>query len=91
MKLIKITWQQRFDFSGILQCEHCHIYQSMMEGYDDQNFHQKVIPAIKCKSCGKRSNETIPDGITDPEYQGGDIIESKYARLMLNTTYGKGF
>jgi hypothetical protein len=64
------TWQHRFDFDGILECEHCGNEQIMKNGYDDANFRLNVIPAIKCAKCDKRTTkETLPK-ITDPGYQG---------------------
>ncbi len=75
MKLHVITWQHRSDFEAILHCEHCGEFQSMGYGYDDDRFHEKVIPTIKCVACGKRSNEIIPSGISDPGFQHGIACE----------------
>lgn len=63
--------QSRNDFNAILECEHCGATQYMDYGYDDHRFHTQVIPAIKCLKCNKRGNEVIPEGISDPGYQGG--------------------
>jgi len=54
MKIKRIISQHRRDFRAIYQCEHCdHEHEDY--GYDDDRFHQKVIPAMKCKQCGKSS------------------------------------
>lgn len=71
MKLIEVTWGDRNDFNGVLQCEHCAQFQYMTNGYRDERFMTKVIPAIKCVMCGRRGNEMIPSGISDPGTQGG--------------------
>lgn len=56
MKVKKIIWQHRRDFTAIYQCEHCN-HEEEDSGYDDENFHQNVIPNMKCKQCGKQSPE----------------------------------
>jgi len=44
--------QHRRDFHAIYECEHCgHTHDG--SGYDDANFHQNVIPNMKCAECGK--------------------------------------
>lgn len=32
-------------------------YTAKSWGYDDANFHQNVIPAMKCPKCGKAADE----------------------------------
>ena len=57
MKIERILSQHRRDFRAIYSCEHCgHEHEGT--GYDDANFHQNVIPKMKCPECG----ETAPDG-----------------------------
>lgn len=56
MKIQKIESQNRRDFYAIYECEHCgHTERSY--GYDDANFHQNVIPNMKCKECGKTAGD----------------------------------
>jgi len=56
MKIKTIESQSRRDFWAIYECEHCgHIERGT--GYDDANFHQNVIPRMKCKQCGKPADE----------------------------------
>ncbi len=51
MKIKTIISQHRRDFTAIYECEHCgHTVKG--SGYDDTNFHQNVIPKMKCSSCG---------------------------------------
>jgi transcription elongation factor Elf1 len=56
MKIKTITSQHRRDFYAAYECEHCgHVENG--SGYDDANFHQNVIPAMVCKSCGKVADD----------------------------------
>ena len=56
MKIDKILSQNRRDFTAVYVCEHCdHTKEGY--GYDDANFHQNVIPAMKCEKCGKTADE----------------------------------
>lgn len=52
MKIKEIVSQNRRDFRAIYVCEHCG-EERKGSGYDDDNFHQNVIPDMKCKKCGK--------------------------------------
>lgn len=58
MKIKEIVNQHRRDFTAIYECEHCgHIYRGA--GYDDDNFHSSVVPAMKCESCGKTAESAV--------------------------------
>ena len=52
MKIKTIDSQHRRDFFATYECEHCGHTQPG-SGYDDDNFHRNVIPAMKCGKCGK--------------------------------------
>lgn len=41
------------DFSAIMECEHCSHEQKLTSGYNDAYYHNNVIPAMTCGSCGK--------------------------------------
>ena len=56
MKIKKITSQTRRDFQAIYECEHCG-HEESGYGYDDANFHQNVIPDMKCGKCGKKADK----------------------------------
>lgn len=79
MKLIEVLWQNRNDFNGVLECEFCGEFQSLESGYHDDKFHFKVIPAIQCISCNRRTNEIIPDDINNPGTNCGfKVIKKKF-------------
>lgn len=54
MKINKIISQSRRDFRAEYICEHCDA-REVSGGYDDRNFHENVIPKMKCGSCGNVS------------------------------------
>lgn len=63
MKIEKIVSQSRRDFTAVYVCEHCGATKTG-GGYDDGNFHQNVIPAMKCESCGKTSGDDYRPRVT---------------------------
>lgn len=67
MKIKEKTYQHRRDFKAVFVCEHCG-YENEIWGYDDANYHENVIPAMKCPQCGKTSGKVssrpdVPAGI----------------------------
>jgi len=56
MKIKRIVGQIRRDFYAILECEHCG-YEEEGKGYDDDNFHQNVIPNMECRKCGETAGD----------------------------------
>lgn len=52
MRIKTIVSQNRRDFQAIYECEHCGEI-SRGSGYDDANFHDNVVPQMKCGKCGK--------------------------------------
>lgn len=52
MKIKQITYQHRRDFTAIYECEGCG-HEIKGSGYDDRNFHENVIPDMKCPNCNK--------------------------------------
>lgn len=53
MKINSVISQHRNDFTAEMECEHCGHKQKLMGGYDDDYYHDHVIPKMVCKSCGK--------------------------------------
>ena len=56
MRIQMVKNQNRRDFTAIYECEHCGNLEEGY-GYDDDNFHQNVIPKMECGKCGKTSDE----------------------------------
>ena len=56
MKIKKILYQNRRDFEAEYECEGCG-NTTRGGGYDDANFHQNVIPKMRCQKCNKTSAE----------------------------------
>lgn len=58
MKIKKITYQMRNDFTAIMVCEHCGHEGKLETGYHDGFYHNNVIPSMLCKECGVNSDGT---------------------------------
>lgn len=59
MKIDEIISKDRYDFSAMMECEHCGHVGKISNGYDDHFYHSRVIPAMRCKECGKnRAGDT---------------------------------
>ena len=71
MKIKKIVDQNRRDFTAIYECEHCGATRDGC-GYDDSNFHNNVIPAMICKSCGKAADQDYRP--FSPRYNDSQIV-----------------
>lgn len=56
MKIKNIISRTRRDFRATYVCEHCD-RETEGSGYDDSNFHDNVIPDMKCGGCGKKGGE----------------------------------
>ena len=56
MKIKEITTQHRRDFTAIYECDHCG-FEHSGTGYDDDYFHQNVIPKMTCLECGKSAGD----------------------------------
>ena len=67
MRIKKIISQHRRDYTAVMICEHCN-HEQKDSGYDDANYHQNVIPKIKCDVCGKTaSDDYMPQATKYPE------------------------
>ena len=63
-----MIYQYGRDFRAIYVCEHCG-HEDTTSGYDDVNFHENVIPKMKCRKCGKTSPDSyVPRAIKYSEY-----------------------
>lgn len=52
MKITSVLSQHRSDFTAIMTCEHCGATERNPYGYDDDNYHNRVIPSAHCRACG---------------------------------------
>ena len=64
MRIQKIDSQHRNDFSATMVCEHCGRTRFLTTGYDDYNYHERVIPAMHCQGCGKNRAGEIEEKAT---------------------------
>lgn len=75
MKIKEITYQSRRDFKAILVCESCGSEEELRTGYDDRNYHDNVMPNMKCKSCGKSRNDLgIIEKRTATKYAPWEVV-----------------
>ena len=58
MKIQTILSQHRRDFTAIYECHCGHTHEG--SGYDDTNFHDNVIPDMKCPECGEKAKDYRP-------------------------------
>jgi hypothetical protein len=65
MKIKQILSSHRNDFTALMECEHCGHTGKLGSGYNDDHYHQRVIPAMQCAECGK--NRTGEVGHTDDD------------------------
>lgn len=71
MKIQKIVNQIGRDFYALMECEHCCRVQEMNHGYDDAFFHDKVIPAMKCKACGLDRAGNVVEAVGENPHVSG--------------------
>ena len=71
MHIKEITSQHRRDFKATYVCEHC-AHEVEEDGYDDDNYHNNVIPEMKCPECGEVAGEDyVP---RDPQYPADMVV-----------------
>lgn len=74
MRIQKITSQNRRDFYAVYECEGCGATKEG-SGYDDRNFHDNVIPSMKCTECDKSRNDLgITEEPTPTKYESWETI-----------------
>lgn len=71
MRIKEIKSQHRRDFRAIYECEHCGRTHEA-DGYDDRNFHENVVPAMKCEECGKTAGDAYRP--LAPKYDEGVTV-----------------
>lgn len=74
MFLSEIKNRNRRDFTGTITCESCDHSEELRSGYDDEYYHNEVIPNMKCTQCGESTN-TLEIGIrTRPQFPDSKIM-----------------
>lgn len=53
MKIKEIISHHRNDYVADMECEHCGTVARDKCGYNDANYHERVIPKMCCPACGK--------------------------------------
>ena len=71
MRIKMIADQHRRDFTAIYVCEHCGAEKTGC-GYDDANFHDNVIPNMKCEQCGEKAPADFVPVV--PKYAPHEIV-----------------
>lgn len=71
MHIKEITSQYRRDFYAIFECEHCG-HTCKDRGYDDANFHQRVVPELKCPACQQTASADYTP--RDPKYAAYEVV-----------------
>jgi predicted RNA-binding Zn-ribbon protein involved in translation (DUF1610 family) len=71
MKIKQILSQHRRDLRAVYECDHCgHSHEA--SGYDDDYFHNTVIPSMPCPECQKTASENyVPN---ETKYPAGMVL-----------------
>ena len=57
MQVYKVIDRLGRDYSADMMCEFCGHHQVDRHGYSDAYYRFRVIPAMVCESCGKRTTD----------------------------------
>lgn len=71
MRIKEIESQHRRDFVAVYECEHCGATKRA-SGYDDENFHDRVVPAMRCESCEQSAGDGYRPLAT--RYAEGEVV-----------------
>lgn len=63
MHIIKFLSRHRRDFSAQLKCESCGAEDKLTTGYDDEYYHNEVLPNRRCPQCQESTNSIGDNGI----------------------------
>lgn len=72
MEILKISSRYRRDFRANMICKYCGHIERNVNGYDDDYFHQNVIPNMVCVKCGKKAGKDYKP--MKPIYEENEII-----------------
>ena len=77
MKLLEKLSQYRRDFKGKYECQNCGVIKidDSVDSYDDDNFHDNVIPSMKCEKCGKSTKDLgLPNERMATKYAPYEVV-----------------
>ena len=57
MRIKKVNRRKRRNFWADYECEYCGYVIPDLYGYDDNNYHLKVIPKLICPGCGRTAEQ----------------------------------
>lgn len=76
MRIKEITNQYGRDLYGKLECEHCGAVEKLSGGYDDANWHDRVLPARHCGKCGKNRTGEVKATAPEPNSHVAEPLRS---------------
>lgn len=77
MILIEKVDQMRRDFKGKYECQNCKNIDidKNLDSYDDDYFHDRVIPIMKCSKCGETTESLgLKNERIATKYRHGEIV-----------------
>lgn len=71
MRIKKVFYRHVRDFIAICECENCGD-ERVEHGYDQENFHENVIPKMICLHCNnRRHDDYVP---SETKYEEFEVI-----------------
>ena len=77
MKLVEKVSQRRRDFKGKYVCQNCGNVETDngLDSYDDDYYHDNVIPAMQCKKCGESTNSLhLENDRVATKYRADEVV-----------------
>jgi C4-type Zn-finger protein len=77
MKLVEKIDQHRRDFKGKYECQGCGNIETDagLYSYDDDYYHDYVIPEKKCEKCGKSTYDLkLPNERVATKYAAHEVV-----------------
>ncbi len=75
MKIHTIRPHTGNDLFGTLVCEYCNHSQKLLNGYNDNHWHRKVLPATHCDHCLRNRKGGYPTPALQNYNQGRRITD----------------
>jgi len=75
MEVLEKYNQYRRDCSIDLRCEGCGAERTNAGAYDDRNFWDNVVPAMKCEACGESTNSLgLETAVVPTKYAEDEVV-----------------